>query len=207
MSCEDRANGAVQGIIIVIVLFFVILFVTLAQSAPPDAPGYDDDPALPVDLPSAEDSRDPRGARHPSAGPPPAKYMTDLALHITSGDTLGGPVASYRLALVDAPELGEPGHSEAAAYLESVCPPGTPLVIDVDGRQHYDQRGRIVAAVWCGEAAVQAAAAGDADGLGPSANELLLRTGHACLLADYLDRSEFGRADWARTSVIPCGAP
>lgn len=121
----------------------------------------------------------------------------DRAWRVVSGDTIEGHYSTYRLALVDSPNYDEPGHVEAAAYAESVCPRGALLKINVDDRQSRDRDGRTVAAVWCQY--------GHHDSpRGPTLNELLLRDGYACLRAEYLPHSEFGQTSWARAPAPVC---
>ena len=98
---------------------------------------------------------------------------------------------------MDAPYAGGKGYYEALAFAEQHCPQGSPLRVNVDDRQPRDRAGRTVAAVWCTDLA-----AGHGDHMlnftmRPTLNELLLREGHACLLAEHRPHSEMGGTPWA----------
>lgn len=110
---------------------------------------------------------------------------TGTVTGVVDGDTLDIDRRRMRLALVDTPERGDAGFSEATAFTRSACPVGSAAVYVVDSMQGEDRYGRIVAAVWC-------------DGTGnATVNEALLDSGHARLYGSYCQRSSFGAEGWA----------
>jgi endonuclease YncB( thermonuclease family) len=102
--------------------------------------------------------------------------------HIVDGDTLDIGGVRVRLALVNSPEVGQPGYSEATQFTAQTCPIGSRALVDEDDGQTGGSYGRMVALVYCGSV---------------NLNAELLRTGHAVLLADFCSVSEFARDSWA----------
>ena len=104
---------------------------------------------------------------------------------VIDGDTLlMGKTKTIRLSLVNSPERGEPGYQEAKDFTLTVCPVDK-IVAEfvVDSRQPKDKYGRSVGLVYCNDMLL---------------NELLLTNGHAEILTDFCNKSEFGTEDWAR---------
>lgn len=112
-----------------------------------------------------------------------AEYFTDTVTKIVDGDTLYVGDVKIRLVLVDTPEVGENGFEEATHFAASLCPVGSNATVDQDDDQLYDQYGRMLAVVYCG---------------GKNLNAELLEGGHAVILTQYCDESEFGDQEWAR---------
>ena len=118
-------------------------------------------------------------------GAPHADAYTGTVTKVVDGDTLDVDQRRIRLVLVDTPERGDAGFSEATAFTRGACPVGSEATYVVDSMQGEDRYGRIVAAVWC-------------DGTGnATVNEALLDSGHARLYGSYCQRSSFGAEDWA----------
>lgn len=118
-------------------------------------------------------------------GAPHADAYTGTVTKVVDGDTLDIDQRRIRLVLVDTPERGDAGFSEATAFTRGACPVGSEATYVVDSMQGEDRYGRIVAAVWC-------------DGTGnATVNEALLDSGHARLYGSYCQRSSFGAEDWA----------
>jgi endonuclease YncB( thermonuclease family) len=118
-------------------------------------------------------------------------YIANVT-YIVDGDTLEVKYENkwnwvmterIRLALVDAPEKGEPGYEEAKEFVSFLCPIGSEVVVDQDDLQLYDKYGRMLAVVYCkGKYNLNAA---------------LLYSGLAKLVRYYCDKSEFGKEEWA----------
>ena len=102
---------------------------------------------------------------------------------ITDGDTMEIDGASVRLVLIDTPERGDYGYDHATDYLESLCPVGSPVVIDVDDWQESDRYDRILGVVYC-----------DVWNL----NEEMLASGWADVYEIYCSESEFGGHSWVK---------
>ncbi len=100
---------------------------------------------------------------------------------IVDGDTLHINGVSVRLALVNTPERGEPGYTEASEFTASVCPVGSEAIVDVDDGQPI-ATNRLIARVICG---------------GVVLNEALLEEGYAVIDTRFCPVSEFASEPWA----------
>ena len=67
---------------------------------------------------------------------------------VFDGDTIAVDDCIVRLALVNAPEYGEPGYKEAKAFIENLCGVGSVVIVDQDNGQPYDIYGRILAVIY-----------------------------------------------------------
>jgi endonuclease YncB( thermonuclease family) len=112
-----------------------------------------------------------------------AKCISQLITEIIDGDTIYTADYKIRLALVDTPEINEPGFSEAIAFTAQMCPVGSFVTIDQDDMQLYDQYDRLLANVFCN---------------GKSLNSALLNNGHAEISTRYCNISEFSDYPWAQ---------
>jgi micrococcal nuclease len=122
-------------------------------------------------------------------GPPlsPSVYMAastkfdyqGQVTRIIDGDTLEVDEIRVRLVGVDTPEHGEAGYAEAAEFVRSLCPVGSPAGLDIDDREPRDKYGRTLAVVHCG---------------GVHVNRELLRRGHADVM--FIPPSEFNPYSW-----------
>jgi micrococcal nuclease len=111
-----------------------------------------------------------------------ASCLSDAVQSIVDGDTLDIGGVRVRLALVNSPDIGQPGFSEATQFTAQTCPIRSRALVDEDDGQTGGSYGRLVALVYCGST---------------NLNAVLLRTGHAILLTDFCAVSEFGRDSWA----------
>ena len=111
-----------------------------------------------------------------------------IPLHVKKAGTLTGiPYADtlviddemFRLSLIDAPGGKQREAAMAMALVEAVCRVGSTVYYDIDDLQPKDRHGRHLALVWCGD-------------MQKPMNQVLLETGHARLLREYCDWSEFG---------------
>lgn len=112
-----------------------------------------------------------------------AECFTGTVTKIVDGDTLDVGTTRIRLALVDTPERGEPGYSEATDFTKSLCPVGSTVLVDEDDGQKSGSYGRMVAKVFCD---------------GRILNAELLDAGHADIFTQYCNVSEFAGESWAR---------
>lgn len=112
-----------------------------------------------------------------------AECFTGTVTKIVDGDTLDVGTTRIRLALVNAPERGEHGYSEATNFTKSHCPVGSAVLVDEDDGQRSGSYGRMVAKVFCG---------------GRILNAELLDAGHAGMYTQYCNVSEFAGESWAR---------
>lgn len=127
---------------------------------------------------------------NPNATPPPgntpqcegtAACFTDTVAYIVDGDTLDVGTTRIRLALVNSPEVGQPGYSEAKTFTAQTCPVGSLALVDEDDGQTGGSYGRMVALVYCG---------------GVNLNAALLASGNAVLVPYYCSLSEFANQSW-----------
>jgi micrococcal nuclease len=112
-----------------------------------------------------------------------AECFTGIVTRVVDGDTLDVGDIRIRLALVNTPERGEPGYSEATAFTKSLCPVGSTVLVDEDDGQRSGSYGRMVAKVFCE---------------GKILNAELLYSGHAGMYTQYCSVSEFAGEPWAR---------
>src|SRR2546428_4459171 len=96
-----------------------------------------------------------RPANNPNVSPPPgnnpqckgtAACFTDAVTYIVDGDTLDVGSTRIRLALVNSPEVGEPGYTEAKQFTAQTCPAGSQALVDEDDGQTGGSYGRRIAA-------------------------------------------------------------
>lgn len=101
---------------------------------------------------------------------------------IVDGDTIDVGTTRIRLALVNTPEIGEPGYNESKQFTSELCPVGSKVVVDEDDGQLEGSFGRKIAKVACGDKVL---------------NAELLDAGLAKILQEFCSISEFGDDDWA----------
>src|SRR2546426_10124042 len=122
---------------------------------------------------------------NPPGGNPQCKgtaaCFTDTVTYIVDGDTLDIGSTRIRLALVNSPEVGEPGYTEAKQFTAQTCPVGSQALADEDDGQTGGSYGRMVAVVYCGVVNLNAA---------------LLSSGNAALVTYYCSVSEFATEPW-----------
>ena len=109
---------------------------------------------------------------------------------IVDGDTLDINNVRVRLALVNTPERGDSGYTEAIDFVESVCGVGTTALVDEDDGQKEGSFDRLIGIVYCGN---------DNINNKKSLNELLLERGYAVIYQDFCGISEFSSAGWAQS--------
>jgi micrococcal nuclease len=109
---------------------------------------------------------------------------TAVLSYVVDGDTIvlvGGE--RVRLVGIDAPELGEPGGSEAKQFVEGLCQPGEEVGLNGDDLKLKDRYNRTLAVVYVMH-----------DDSWINLNAELLRRGHAEVY--YLPPSEFNPYRW-----------
>lgn len=112
-----------------------------------------------------------------------AECFTGTVTKVVDGDTLDVGNTRVRLALVNTPERGEAGYSEATAFTSLLCPVGSTVLVDEDDGQTSGSYGRMVAKVFCG---------------GRILNAELLYGSYAEILKQYCSVSEFAGESWAK---------
>jgi micrococcal nuclease len=101
---------------------------------------------------------------------------------IVDGDTIDINNVQVHLALVNTPERGDNGYTEAIDFVESVCGVGTTALVDEDDGQKEGSFDRLIGLVYCGD---------DSINNKKSLNELLLERGYAVIYQDFCGISEF----------------
>jgi endonuclease YncB( thermonuclease family) len=106
---------------------------------------------------------------------------------IVDGDTLDVNNIRVRLSLINTPEQGDSGYSEAKGFTESKCPIGSEALVDEDDGQKGGSFGRLIGLVYCGNERLLL-------------NEHLLNEGHAEIFGDFCSASvsEFTEEDWVQ---------
>lgn len=117
---------------------------------------------------------------HVSRSPSSGIYEGEVT-RIIDGDTLDVDGTRIRLSLVNCPERGQSGYSEARDFTSDLCPVGSTAQVDVDDGQPTDTYGRTVAVVYCG---------------GENLNAELYRHGLARIYERFLSVSEFDPEKW-----------
>jgi endonuclease YncB( thermonuclease family) len=102
---------------------------------------------------------------------------------VVDGDTLHVDTYKVRLSLVNSPERGQAGFSEATAFTKKMCKIGSAVIVDQDDKQPFDIFGRLVGKVYCSD---------------KNLNSELLVNGHASVLKKYCTKSEFGSEGWVK---------
>jgi Staphylococcal nuclease homologue len=119
-----------------------------------------------------------------------ADCFRGMVTEIVDGDTIDINNVRVRLALVNTPERGDNGYTEAIDFVESVCSVGTTSLVDEDDGQKEGSFDRLIGLVYCGN---------DNINNKKSLNELLLERGYAVIYQDFCGISEFSSAGWAQS--------
>jgi hypothetical protein len=101
-----------------------------------------------------------------------ADCFTGIVTDIVDGDTLDVNNVRIRLSLVNTPERGDSGYSEAKLFTESMCPIGSKALVDEDDGQKEGSFDRVIGLVYCGNEKLLL-------------NEHLLNEGHAQIFVDF----------------------
>ena len=112
-----------------------------------------------------------------------ARCISGFVTRVVDGDTIDVDGQSIRFALVDTPEYGEYDYTQARSYIETICPIGTPVMVDEDDLQTEGSYGRIVGVIYCNNL---------------NLNEQILAVGHAEILTSFCSKSEFADESWAQ---------
>ncbi len=119
-----------------------------------------------------------------------ADCFRGIVTEIVDGDTLDiNNNIRVRLALVNTPERGESGYTEAIDFVKSVCSIGTDVLVDEDDGQKEGSYDRLIGLVYCLD-----------DNTGDDKrvllNDVLLQGGYAVVFEEFCDTSEFSTAAW-----------
>ena len=79
-----------------------------------------------------------------------AMCITGDVTKIIDGDTIHVLGKKIRLALVDTPEINQPGFVEATDFTRRLCPVGSSVLVDQDDGQTGGSFGRVIGLVFCG---------------------------------------------------------
>jgi micrococcal nuclease len=110
--------------------------------------------------------------------------LVGIVTKVVDGDTLDINGIRIRLALVDTPEINQPGYDRAREFVESLCL-GKKGELDVDsGQRRGDRHGREVGVVYC-------------DGI--NMNDKLMSNNLARILVQFCDLTEFANENWTVT--------
>lgn len=110
--------------------------------------------------------------------------LVGIVTKVVDGDTLDINGIRIRLALVDTPEINQPGYERAKEFVEALCL-GKKGELDVDnGQRRGDRYGREVGVVYC-------------DGV--NMNAKLMSNNLARILVEFCDITEFANENWSIT--------
>ena len=112
-----------------------------------------------------------------------ARCISGFVTRVIDGDTIVVGDKSIRFALVNTPEWGDFDYAQARNFIENICPVGSKVLVDEDDGQTQGSYGRIIAKIYCNEL---------------NLNEEILEVGHAVILPQFCDVSEFADDPWAK---------
>lgn len=112
-----------------------------------------------------------------------AKCFTGYVTEIIDGDTIKVDGQSIRFALANAYEMADEKGIAARDFITSICPVGSPVLVDEDDGQTEGSYGRILAVIYCN---------------GMNLNEAVLDEGHAIIDQRFCEDSEFSSEEWAK---------
>ncbi len=112
-----------------------------------------------------------------------ARCISGFVTRVIDGDTIVVGDKSIRFALVNTPEWGDYDYTQAQYYIETICPIGSKVLVDEDDGQTQGSFGRIIAKIYCNELIL---------------NEEILEVGHAEILPQFCEVSEFAQDSWAK---------
>jgi len=137
-----------------------------------------------AEKPEIESIRDPSGPlpeKQVCSGG--ARCVSGMVTKVIDGDTIEVDGQSIRFALVDTPEYGEKGYTQARNYIETICPVGSGALVDEDDLQTEGSHGRIIGVIYCNNL---------------NLNEQVLSVGHAEILTSFCSKSEFAGEQWVQ---------
>lgn len=112
-----------------------------------------------------------------------ARCISGFVTRIIDGDTIDVDGQSIRFVLVNTPEYGEDDYTQARNYIETICPIGTPVLVDEDDLQTKGSHGRIIGVIYCNNL---------------NLSEEILEAGHAEIIPSICSKSEFADEPWAQ---------
>lgn len=112
-----------------------------------------------------------------------ARCISGFVTRVIDGDTIVVGDKSIRFALVNTPEWGDYDYTQAQYFIETICPIGSKVLVDEDDGQTQGSFGRIIAKIYCNELIL---------------NEEILEVGHAEILPQFCEVSEFAQDSWAK---------
>ena len=112
-----------------------------------------------------------------------ARCISDFVTRIIDGDTIVVGDKSIRFALVNTPEFGDHDYTQAKNFIENICPVGSKVLVDEDDGQTQGSYGRIIGKIYCNNL---------------NLNEEVLEVGHAVILTQFCEVSEFASEPWAK---------
>ena len=111
-----------------------------------------------------------------------ASCISGNVTKVIDGDTLEVNNKPVRIALVSAPELDQVGGLEAKEFVTTICPVGSPVLVDEDDGQIEGSYDRMIAMIHC---------------RGKILNEELIDNNHGVLSSQFCSISEFSEMMWA----------
>ena len=112
-----------------------------------------------------------------------ARCISDFVTRIIDGDTIVVGDKSLRFALINTPEFGDSDYTQARNFIEHICPVGSKVLVDEDDGQTQGSYGRIIGKIYCNNL---------------NLNEEVLEVGHAVILPQFCEVSEFSQEPWAK---------
>ena len=101
---------------------------------------------------------------------------------VIDGDTIEVNDKPVRIALVSAPELDQVGGLEAKEFVKTICPDGSPVLVDEDDGQIEGNYDEMIAMIHC---------------RGKILNEEIIKSDHGVISSQFCSVSEFSEMIWA----------
>ena len=112
-----------------------------------------------------------------------ARCISGTVTMVIDGDTIKVSEQSIRFALASTPELNEVNGVEAKNFIESICPPGSSVLVDEDDGQPDGSYDRMVGMIHCN---------------GVNLNQAILDAGYGTISKNFCSKSEFSNEVWAK---------
>ena len=111
-----------------------------------------------------------------------ASCISGNVTNVIDGDTIEVNGKPIRIALVSAPELDQVGGLDAKEFVTSICPVGSPVLVDEDDGQIEGSYDRMIAMIHC---------------RGKILNEEVIENDHGVISSQFCSVSEFSEMTWA----------
>lgn len=111
-----------------------------------------------------------------------ARWISGNVTSVIDGDTIEVNDKPIRIALVSAPEIDQVMGLEAKEFVTTICPVGSPVLVDEDDGQIEGSYDRMIAMIHC---------------RGKILNEEIIGNDHGIISSQFCSVSELSEMAWA----------